>query len=144
VTLLGHLFPFFPFICTASHIDLPFFSLISIARKHPTTVPPPPTTSYHHHHVTTPLPIITAAHPITPITPISIFSPHFLTTPKLPKTIIFAQTFCLLHAQTVNKECACIVCVDSFDFAGGWVELGRGFETLVLKVANQMFVKKPQ
>jgi hypothetical protein len=27
---------------------------------------------------------------------------------------------------------------------GGWVELGRGFETLVLKVAHQVFGKKPQ
>jgi hypothetical protein len=37
--------------------------------------------------------------------------------------------------------CLCWLCCL---FAGGWIELGRGFETLVLKVAHQVFGKKPQ
>jgi hypothetical protein len=102
------------------------------------TLKPPP----HHRADTTPLPITTAGHPITPITLIS----PFYHKPILSQIsfFFFVCTFCSFTGTHPLTDCAPLLLCWIFDcLKGVGDELGRGFETLVVKVAHQVFGKKP-
>jgi hypothetical protein len=112
--LFRSLSPLFPSFSPPSIQPPPPLLASPLHPSHPSVIPLPPTLSYHHHIITAP--------PLCHRQPSHHshfhFSPHFLTTPKTPKTF-FCSDFCLLHAQTVNTECACMVCVVLFVFCGG-------------------------
>jgi hypothetical protein len=139
---LGH-FPLFPFhFSTAPYTPFPisvFFSSIHHQIHHPNTPP-------HHHAVTAPPPITTAGCPITPITRISPFLPHFLHFQPPPNSTFFCPLFGPFTGTNTSQIVSLLLlcCYFFIVFAGVWGSFQRGSQTLVLRLAHQVLVKIPQ
>jgi hypothetical protein len=136
---LGH-FPLFPFHFSCVVQFSPTSFLLS-STKH--TVPLPPIISHHHCAITAPPPRRhnAFASPISPPFPYLYSSSPKPTNPQTP--ICFLLLFINKGHKSIHGLCPLFVGLVLLVFAEGWVEFCGASQTLVLKVAHQVFGKIP-
>jgi hypothetical protein len=126
VTLFRSLSPFhLSLLHSAVHLNFPI-SVFS-SPKLPYIQNPPPK---HHSTATAPSPCRLCATVAIHFNPISSFSSFSHLNPTFPQIQIFPPFLFIQRAQIHSWIVPLATVLVSFDFAGGWVELGKGSQTL--------------